>query len=196
MHFKTLQPFLTNNHNLSKNTLMIISSLVFHLIPHHSLCECSNLLVGWSHFGLVVGIFFFVNNNLLQALISDLFVVGKHLLQLGVQVLTFILPVLFFRLVDLLQLLNFLFSVSLISFKMLILTGKSVFSTHKCARSFLAFGEVPLEWFELSLFIRKKLLDIFQFDLSRVFSDYGLITLTLESNWKVLALLEFILHWF
>ena len=80
-------------------------------------------MVSRSDLRLVVSILFLVYNDLFQTLIADLFVISKHLLQFCVEVLSFVVPDLFFRFVDLLLLLHFLLGVSLVSLKMLVLTG-------------------------------------------------------------------------
>jgi len=80
-------------------------------------------MVSRSDLRLVVSILFLVYNDLFQTLIADLFVISKHLLQFCVEVLSFVVPALFFRFVDLLLLLHFLLGVSLVGLEMLVLTG-------------------------------------------------------------------------
>lgn len=134
---------------------------VLHLILGNALHQRPNLRIRLLHLVLIVHVLVLVCDDLLEAVVLDLLIVQKQVLDLGLEVALLMRPVLSMFIHQIVQLLSFFTAETLLSLELFLFRHEVTFGRHQCPHLLLHGVEVFLKRVELDLLVLQTLSYIF-----------------------------------
>ena len=130
---------------------------VLHLILGNALHQRPNLRIRLLHLVLIVHVLVLVCDDLLEAVVLDLLIVQKQVLDLGLEVALLMRPVLSMFIHQIVQLLSFFTAETLLSLELFLFRHEVTFGRHQCPHLLLYGVEVFLKRVELDLLLLQTL---------------------------------------
>lgn len=130
---------------------------VLHLTLGNALHQRPNLRIRLLHLVLIVHVLVLVCDDLLEAVVLDLLIVQKQVLDLGLEVALLMRPVLTMLVHQIVQLLSFFTTETLLSLELFLFRHEVTFGRHQCPHLLLHGVEVFLKRVELDLLVLQTL---------------------------------------